>query len=347
MSPEQIARGAPGSDQSPRVEPAPASPDAVTHTRADIPGRREKSLASVATNAQSRELVEQGRARAAEVQSPEPAPVAQQPNLAGRATTVTRPFLYARMLFGPDASNLRDSVFRASPWIDQQSGPDVLWMVLGDPRSSGDQFRASVNAYGTSESALMRAYSEALKKRGTEAMVVANEEKLAADSFGVDIDELPCIVLVLNTPHDVSPEVVYLSSLLDQLPQGPQALRELISGAFGGDRLKKHFGPLAAMTVDQASAAMSQFVREVQVRARGTLAAIDGTRTTESLDPTDQAILELLRKSPDTRLTTPEISKGLRGRSVSKSLAKLVRLGYIDNVRRRGYMLLPRGARGG
>lgn len=65
------------------------------------------------------------------------------------------------------------------------------------------------------------------------------------------------------------------------------------------------------------------------------------------LEPTDSLILSHLRRRPTERLITSDIANQLRlkEKSIGKNLAKLVRAGLIDNVRRFGYRITSFGER--
>jgi len=64
-----------------------------------------------------------------------------------------------------------------------------------------------------------------------------------------------------------------------------------------------------------------------------------------ALDPTDEQIMSLLRKTPGRRLLTRSIAKSLGRdpRSIGKNLSKLVKLRLIDKKTRKGYCVQPSG----
>lgn len=70
-----------------------------------------------------------------------------------------------------------------------------------------------------------------------------------------------------------------------------------------------------------------------------------GEEGMEHVDPTDTDIILKMQRHPDKRLLTKDIAELVDRppKNISKNLSKLKRLGFIDNIRRKGYLLTQEG----
>jgi transposase-like protein len=194
------------------------------------------------------------------------------------------PAIYALFLFGPGSDTLRGLVEDLAPFLDDESGTLLSWIVLGDPRRSGKAFRAYLEARHVAHAVLTEQWKSALEEQGDSRNVIAVETAQLAGAFGVTPDEMPLIILVVDGAHD--------DPLHVRLPSG------------------------AASSLERCRAALSSFRKHLSEKVlRNLIGTTSGHVPARVLDvlrkQVADCLLELGRQEDKdgVKLKTPEVKK--------------------------------------
>ena len=264
------------------------------------------------------------------------------PGAGTAASSHAVPSLVGIFLFGPDGRKLRAQIRDRVPWLDQSTGSSILLQMLGDPRSSGRGFWEVMRSMDVTTETLVGEWDSVVEKYGSDDAAENFETHDAAQGFQLEPHELPILIfpadglaveqwprLRLPRDYEMKEGGAALAADLIRRELSDHAGKEILStrNVGGGDGVAEAFR-------DHLSRLQANMDRLRCVLGHG-------------LDPTDEAILNYLRKK-DVRHVTRKIAAALNRdpKSIGKNLARLRAKGLIDNHQGkhdRGYRITPSG----
>jgi len=265
---------------------------------------------------------------------------AQAPAPAARvsAPEFRRPFLFGLFLLGPGARQLRDLIKGSAPYVDDDSKDLIHWILLGNPRHSGPEFLDYLDSRGLPLSNLREEWDAAVSARADEECVVAFETAKLAKALGIHESKMPVLLIIPNGSNK-SPIELQLPKEAAWSPEVGSVMWSTVRKHLSSQRILAFVNELDAVTPERLYQALAEPVSRLAIHLRARFAESLG------LDPTDERILHVLLKADPKRQLTGQIAAAL-GRdpkSIGKNLSKLTKLKLLDNRRRHGYVLTPKG----